>query len=149
MPDGLLTRSEDPMLQMEMYTLCSEETGRVFFYPSNATSKYSYTVIVHHIRHEIFNNIVTITKMHQMIAFSCRFWGKCNFACKRPKSKVKMLIVRCTRNQMSWNLHHRTRKASTVQPWWSVRGVIPIYDVIRCCYLGRRFASACSGWASL
>ena len=73
MPDGLLTRSEDPMLQMEMSTLCSEETGRVFFYPSNATSKYSYTVIVHHITYEIFNNIVTITKMHQMIAFSCRF----------------------------------------------------------------------------
>ena len=51
---------------------------------------------------------VTITKMLQVIAFSCRFWRKCSFACKRPKSKLKLLIVRCTRNQMSWNLHHRT-----------------------------------------
>ena len=32
-----------------------------------------HTVIVHHITHEIFNNIMTITKMHKVIAFPCRF----------------------------------------------------------------------------
>ena len=57
---------------------------------------------------------VTITKMLQVIAFSCRFWRKCNFACKRPKSKMKMLIVRCTRNQMSRNVHYRTRESFPV-----------------------------------
>ena len=39
---------------------------------------------------------------------------KCNFACKRPKSKMKILIVRCTRNQMSRNVHHRTRESFPV-----------------------------------
>ena len=46
--------------------------------------------------------VTTMTKMHQVIAFSCCFWRKNIFACKRPKSRMKMLIVRCTRNQ---NLH--------------------------------------------
>ena len=90
------------------------KTGREFCYPSRATSKYPWVVIAHHITHAIFNNTVTITKMYQVTALSCRFWRKCNFACKRPNSKMKMLIVRCTRNQMSWTLHHRTRESLLV-----------------------------------
>ena len=67
--------------------------------------------------------------MHQVTALSCRFWRKCNFACKRPKSKMKMLIVGCTRNQIYTTGHG---KASPFQPWWSVRGAIRTFDVNRC-----------------
>ena len=86
--------------------------------------------------HEIFNNIMTMTKMHQVTAFFCRFWRKC----KRPKSKRKMLIVRCTRwYQLLWNLHHRTRIASPFQTWWSVRCAIPTFDVNQCSLRGSTF----------
>ena len=65
-------------------------------YIKNHTHTYTHTLWglgkVHHITHEIFSNRVTITKMHQVTAFSCRFWRKWNFDCKGPKSKIKMLI---------------------------------------------------------
>ena len=73
--------------------------------------------------------------MHQVVAFSGCSWGKCNSS----KSKMKMLIVRCTRNQMSSNLHRKTREASPIQPWWSVRGAIPTFDVNRCSLPGSMF----------
>ena len=51
--------------------------------------------------------------MDQVIAFACRFWRKCHFAlCS--KSKMKVWIVKCTRNQMSKDLHHRTRESIPV-----------------------------------
>ena len=115
-PDGALDRNTAQLSIGTAMLSWSEyrETGRAFSYPFNATSKYSQTVTVHHIMHGIFNNIVTRTKTPQVTALSCRFWRKCNFACKRPKSKIKMLIVRCTRNQMSRNVHHRTRVSLSV-----------------------------------
>ena len=74
--------------------------------------------------------------MHKLIAFSCRFWRKCNFACKGPKSKIKMLIVRCTKNQKSWNLHCRTQESFPFQPWWYA---IPTFDVNQCSLRGSTF----------
>ena len=93
------------------------KTGRAFSYSSNATSKYSLTVMVHHIMHEILNNMVTITKMHQVTAFSCRFWGKFNSACKRSKSKnenVWLWGVQETKCQEIYTTGHG--KVSTFQP---------------------------------
>ena len=75
--------------------------------------------------------------MHQVTAVSCRFWRKCNFACKRPKSKMKMLIVRCTRNQMSWNLHHRTRESFPVPTMMIC--AIPTFDVNHCSLRAQTF----------
>ena len=77
----------------------------------------------------IFNNLVTITKIHQVTAFSCCFWRKCNFASKNSKSKLKVGIVKCTRNQKIYITGHG--KASPFQPWWSFNGVTPTFDVIR------------------
>ena len=114
-------------------------TGRVFSCLSIATSKYSWTVIVHHITHEIFNNIVAITKMHQVTAFSCRFWRKCNCLQKAEIKNENVRIVRCTRNLMSWHLYQRTRKSSPCQPLWSVRCTIPTFDVNQCSLRGSTF----------
>ena len=50
-----------------------------------------------------------------------------------------MLIVRCTRNQMSRIYTTKHGKASPFQPWWSVRGAIRTYDVNRCSLPGCTF----------
>ena len=115
-PDGALDRNTAQLIIGTAMHSGSEhrKAGRAFSYPSNATSEYFQTVIVHHITREIFNSIMIITKIHQVIALSCRFWRKWNLTCKRPKSKMKMLIVRYTRNQMSYNLHRRTRESFPV-----------------------------------
>ena len=44
-------------------------------------------MIVHHITHGIFNNIVTITKMHQVIAFFLSFLKKVQFCLQRAEIK--------------------------------------------------------------
>ena len=64
--------------------------------------------------------------MYQVTALSCRFWRKCNFACKRPKWKMNIYIT-----------GHGT--ASLFQPWWSVRGAIRTFDVNRCSLPGSTF----------
>ena len=46
---------------------------------------------------------------------------------------MKMLIVRCTKNQKSWNLHCRTRESFPFQPWWST------FDVYQCSLRGSTF----------
>lgn len=38
--------------------------------------------------------------------FSCGFWTKWNFACESSKSRMTVLIVRCTRNCLPKKLHH-------------------------------------------
>ena len=68
-------------------------------------------MIVRHNTNEIFNNIVTITKMLQVIAFSCRcLWG-----------------VQETRCHEIYTTRHW--KASLSQPLWSVRCAIRTFDV--------------------
>ena len=44
-------------------------------------------MIVHHITHEIFNNIVTVTKIHQVTTFSWQFF--------LPKAEIKNENVDC------------------------------------------------------
>ena len=40
------------------------------------------------------------------LVFSCGFWTKWNFVCKSSKSRMTVLIVRCTRNCLPKNVHH-------------------------------------------
>ena len=79
--------------------------------------------------------------MLQVIACSCHFWRKCNFACKRPKSKMKMLIV-------SWGVQEtrcyeiyttRHGKASLFQSLWSDRCAIHTFDVCKRSLRGSMF----------
>ena len=96
-----------------------------------ATAVTRNTEILDRIIHEIFNRLMTITRVHQVIAFSCRVWRKSNSACKSSKSKMKALIVRCSRNQLSIIIIITTGhgKASPFQPWWSVRGLISTFEI--------------------
>ena len=49
------------------------KTGRVYSYPSDVSSKYTYTVLFNRITHGIYNSLVTITNVHHVIAFSVVF----------------------------------------------------------------------------
>ena len=75
-PDGALDRNTAQLSIGTAMHSGSEhrKTGRVFSYPSNATYEYFQTVIVHPITHEIFNNIMTITKIHQVVFEESEFF---------------------------------------------------------------------------
>ena len=80
---------------------------------------------------------VTITKMLQVIAFSCRFWRKCSFAWKKGRNqkwKCWLWGVQETRCYEIYTTGHG--KASPFQPWWSVRCAILTFDVNQCSLRG-------------
>ena len=47
--------------------------GRVYSYPSDVSSKYTYTVLINRITHGIFNSLVTITNVTMLLHFSVFF----------------------------------------------------------------------------
>ena len=118
-PDGALDRNTAQLsIGTAMHSgLERRKSGRVFSYLYIATFKYSYTVIVHHITHEILNNIVIITKVHQMIEFPCRFLNKVQFCLQ--KFEIKNENVDCEvfkkPNVMKFTPQD-TGKASPFQP---------------------------------
>ena len=80
--------------------------------------------------------------MHQEVVFSCGFWRKWNFACKSLKSRMKVLIVRYTRNCLPRYIYVTVhRKVSLFQPWQSVRGVTPTFSINWCSLPGLMFRS--------
>ena len=116
-----------------------EKPGRVFYYPFNATSKYSYTVIVHHITHEIFNNIVTVSKLHQVTDFPVVFEESAILPANGRNQKWKCWLwgvqeIKC--HEIYTAGHGKT---SPFQPWWSVRCAIPTFDVNQCSLRGSTF----------
>ena len=79
--------------------------------------------------------------MHQVIAFSCRFWRNCNFACTKKvrcqKWKCWLWGVQETRCDEIYTTGHG--KASRFQPLWSVRCAIAAFDVNQCSLRGSTF----------
>ena len=82
------------------------------------------------ITHEIFNNIVTRTK----IVFEESAILPANS--QNQKWKCRLRGVQETKCQEFYNTGHGK---APFQPWWSVRGAMPTFDVNRCILAGLTF----------
>ena len=89
-------------------------------------------MVVYHITHEIFINLVTITKMHQRLRFPVAFEESAISPANGRNQKWKCWLwsVQETKWQEIYTTGHG--KTSPFQLWWSVRGAIPTFDVNRC-----------------